>query len=171
MKVYIVGYMGVGKTSIGKRLGSALGLPFIDLDAQIIARTNQSIPSIFKSIGERGFRQMEMDVLRSISDNEFVLSTGGGTPCQNENMEFMRSAGLVIWLKLPPEILVTRLKPTKAKRPLIADVADEDLLFFIDESLKLRIPFYTQAHIHFNALNFDSHRLGVLVEKVNSYSK
>lgn len=171
MKIYIIGYMGVGKTTIGKRVAGALNLPFIDLDAALEDAHQKSIASIFDAIGELGFRQKETEALRKIQKKEFVMSTGGGTPCQYENMQYMLDHGLVIWLKMSPEMLVSRLKPQKKKRPLIANIADDDLLSFINENLKLRYPYYHRAQIHFDAADFDAGRLDELVEKIRSYSR
>lgn len=186
MKIYLIGYMGVGKTSIGKRLAGALDLPFYDLDDLISKREGQSIVSIFDAMGELGFRQKETELLRkfpeieaieqkeesqSVVDKGFVLATGGGTPCQYQNMDFMLDAGLTIWLKMEPKMLADRLKAGKSKRPLIADIADEDLPAFIKENLEMRYPYYSKAAIHFDAANFDSERLAQLVDRVKNHSR
>lgn len=171
MKVYIIGYMGVGKSAIGKRLASALDLPFLDLDEMITKREERSILSIFDAIGELGFREKETEALRKISQKDFVLSTGGGTPCMFENMNFMVDSGIVVWLKMSPKMLTDRLKNGKENRPLIAHLADEDLPAFIEANLELRYPYYSQAQIHFDAGNFNSERLEELVSKLKSYSK
>ncbi len=171
--------MGVGKTAIGKRLANALTLTFCDLDTRITANESLEISQIFDSVGEVGFRDIEAKALRSLSTmvspywtaKEKVVATGGGTPCFHENMDFMRDNGIVIWLKIDPEIIASRLKSARQKRPLIAKLNDDQILDFVNEKLKLRESFYEKAHIHFDATNFSSPRLQELVKTVKNYSK
>lgn len=171
--------MGVGKTSIGKRLAKALGLTFCDLDNIITTNESASVSQIFDSVGEAGFRAIEAQALRSLSTigspywtgKERIVSTGGGTPCFHENMDFMLDNGLVIWLKVRPEIIASRLKSGKQKRPLTANLNDDQILDFVIEKLQLREPFYDRAHIQFDATDFSSQRLQELIEAVKSYSK
>lgn len=163
--------MGVGKTSVGKRLAKALNLTFCDLDSEISARESMSISEIFETEGEDIFRDLESGLLHSLSGKEMVLSTGGGTPCFYENMDFMLANGLVIWLYARPEIITTRLKTAKQMRPLIAKLMNDEILEFVIKKLKSREPFYKRAHIHFNAANFSSHRLHELVDVVKNYSR
>lgn len=163
--------MGVGKTSIGKRLAKAISLEFCDLDSIITANESMSISQIFESVGEEGFRNIEAATLGSLSGKEMVVSTGGGTPCFHENMHFMLQNGVVIWLKVRPEIIASRLKSAKQKRPLIAKLDDDEILDFVEEELKLRETFYEKAEIHYDATNFSSQRLQDLVEAIKTYSK
>lgn len=163
--------MGVGKTSIGKRLAKALGIPFRDSDHVLTAANDASISQLFDSRGEAGFRILEAEALRSMAEKDSVISTGGGTPCFHNNMEYMLANGLVIWFKVRPEIIASRLKMAKNSRPLIAHYNDDEILDFVKAKLADREPFYRKANIQFDATNFSSQRLTELVEAIATYSK
>lgn len=170
MKVFLVGYMGVGKTSLGKKIASKLKSPFIDLDHIIEEREGMPIPEIWKAKSEAYFREREAAVLSEFTadSNSFVMSTGGGTPCFGDNMQLMLDRGVVVWLQLDAAQLVSRLTQSGNSRPLIAGKSHEELETFVKTSLKERTPFYSQAHIHFSAHNANAERIEKLVEEIYS---
>ncbi len=147
MKYFLVGYMACGKTRRGKRIAEELGIRFIDLDAYIVERERRSIPEIFATQGEEGFRNLETRYLREVCElyEEFVLSTGGGTPCFNANMEYMNSQGQTLFLNTDVEVIVERLIHGKQKRPIVNKLKDEEIYDFVVRHLQERLPFYRQA--------------------------
>jgi shikimate kinase len=155
-KVYIIGFMGSGKTTTGMKLAALLGWSFTDLDKAIEERTGMTIPQIFSIHGEAYFRETEAQELRSLSPmNRSVISTGGGTPCYGNNMDYMLETGLTIYLKLTPAQLKSRLSVSNGERPLIKDLGDTDLLDFIEEKLALREKWYNRADLTVNGFNTD----------------
>jgi shikimate kinase len=164
--VYIIGFMGSGKSTTGKKLASMLGWSFIDLDTRIEEHTGKKIPELFSIYGEEYFRKIESEVLRKLkSQNNTVISTGGGTPCHGDNMEFMLETGLTIYLKLTPAQLKSRLSESKGERPLLKDITDGNLQNFIEERLALREEVYSRAEIHIDGFDMDYASLHSLVRK------
>jgi len=160
MKVYIIGYMGSGKTTVGRKLASRLNIPFYDLDSLIQKETNKSIEDIFNEEGESYFRELESQILKKYSEaDNFIFSTGGGTPCFNKNMEFINNQGISIYLKSSPEFLVSRLQFAKTIRPIIQGKSFEELHSFITNHLADREVFYNQAHHTINAIKPDLDKL------------
>lgn len=148
MLIFLIGYMGSGKTTIGRGLARRLGLRFIDMDAEVESRAGMSVSEIFAAQGEAEFRRQEQTVLQALAEEkDAVVATGGGTPCFFDNMEVMNAAGLTIYLKMGPEKLVSRLTNGIAKRPLLRDKTPEQLLDFIAGNLESREPFYGRAKI------------------------
>jgi shikimate kinase len=146
MKIFLIGMMGSGKSYWKDRLAKKLKLPKYDLDELIENVEDRSIEQIFKESGEEHFRKMESIVLKWFADkDEFILATGGGTPCFFDNMEWMNSQGITIWLDEEVEVLVERLLPEKAHRPLIAKLSDVKLRSFLQEKREQRLPFYSKA--------------------------
>lgn len=147
-RVYLVGFMGCGKSTAGKRLAKRLGYRFIDLDKQIEAQYKTSIPQLFEQYDEHAFRLLEQKALQqTYSTEKTVIATGGGTPCFFDNMDFMLNSGLVIYIHIPPKGLSDRLKHTKKKRPLISQVGAEELTRHISEKLDERKDYYEKAHL------------------------
>ena len=145
-RVYLIGYMGCGKTTIGKRLAKSLGWDVIDMDSRIESRYRKTIPDIFASEGEDSFRKKERFILEELSALEnVVVSTGGGAPCFFDNIDVMNSSGLCVYIRMTPEALAARLKNAKANRPLLKDKTEEELTNFIKEQLEKRRAFYEQA--------------------------
>lgn len=145
-RVYLIGYMGCGKTTIGKRLAKSLGWGVIDMDSRIENRYRKTIPDIFASEGEESFRKKERFILEELSALEnVVVSTGGGAPCFFDNIDVMNSSGLCVYIRMTPEALAARLKNAKANRPLLKDKTEEELTNFIKEQLEKRRAFYEQA--------------------------
>lgn len=149
-RIFLIGYMGAGKTTAGKELAKVLELEFIDLDHFIQARYQKTVSQLFQDVGEGEFRKIESSVLKEVGEFEnIVISTGGGTPCFFDNMEYMNKAGTTVYLNAAPEALAARLNTCKEKRPLIKDKNEEELFAFVVESLEKRNPYYTQAQIIF----------------------
>lgn len=144
--IIIVGYMGAGKTTLGKVLAKDLGLQFYDLDWYIEGRMRKTVPQIFAERGEEGFRQIERNLLHEAAEFEdIVLSCGGGTPCFFDNMDYMNSRGETVYLKADPEILYMHLKMGKVERPLLKNKTPEQMKEFIKEQLSHREKYYLKA--------------------------
>lgn len=151
-RIFLIGYMGVGKTTAGRELAKSLNLEFVDLDHFIQTRYNKTISQLFEQFGEEGFREIENKILREVAEFEdVVISTGGGAPCFYDNMKIMNTAGITIYMKASPELLSERLNLCKEKRPLIKDKSEEELLLFVKENLNRRESYYSQAKIIFEA--------------------
>lgn len=147
-RIFLIGYMGVGKTTIGKKLSKILHLDFIDLDKYIQNKYQRSIHQLFEERGEEGFRKIEQQALLEISTFEnVVISCGGGTPCFFDNMDVMNEAGTTIYIRADAEELATRLTSSKTVRPVIAGKSKEELIPFIEKQLQERERYYHQADI------------------------
>ncbi|MGQ1945835.1 shikimate kinase [Geofilum sp. OHC36d9] len=146
-RVFLIGFMGSGKSTVGQLLAKETGWKFLDLDHYIENQQNKTIAQIFKAHGEQEFRKKENEALKEIIQLEkVIIATGGGTPCYYNNMDIMNKNGLTIYLQLSPEELRKRLLPARAARPLIAGKSDAELLTFIKEKIAEREPFYQKAH-------------------------
>lgn len=146
--IFLLGFMGSGKTKLGKRLSKLLKYSFIDLDQWIEEKEGRSISKIFKESGESYFRKAESAYLYSINNiSATVVATGGGTPCFHNNMDWMLQHGKCVWIKVSNEELFRRLKDTKDKRPLLRNLTDTELKDFIREKLEERMPYYSRAHL------------------------
>jgi shikimate kinase len=150
MKIFLIGFMGSGKSHWGKRLSDRLRLPYFDLDEVIVAAEGRPITEIFASDGEEYFRWKEQQLLEKYIDENsaFVCATGGGTPCFFNNIELMKKAGIVVWLNTALDVLVQRLVKEKEKRPLIREVSDAELRSFILKKMNDRRLYYEQADLH-----------------------
>lgn len=152
MKIFLIGFMGSGKTHWGKLLSAKLHLPFRDLDTVIVAKEGKSVSDIFATSGEEYFRYQEKEVLEELVQDEesFILSCGGGTPCFFNNIEFMKKNGKVIWLNTSIEVLKERLLKERVTRPLIREIDDAELKRYIIRKLSERRMYYEQAHVMVN---------------------
>lgn len=145
-RIILVGYMGAGKTTVGRQLAMTLGLQFYDLDWYIEMRYHKKVSEIFAEEGEEYFRDLERRMLHEVAEFEnVVISCGGGTPCFYDNMAYMNQQAETVYLKLTPEVLCMHLKMGRTVRPLILGKTEEELQQYIRESLVVREPFYTQA--------------------------
>ena len=152
--------MGSGKSTTGKMLASLLDWQFADLDRSIEKYSGKTISEIFSQDGEIYFRNVESEVLRSLkSQTNTVISTGGGTPCFGDNMDFMMETGLTLYLKLTPGQLKSRLSDSKGKRPLIKDLSNDALLHFIEDKLAFREKWYNRAEITVEGFDPDINQL------------
>ena len=140
--------MGCGKSYVGKRLAQLLKYQFLDLDDLIEKNAAQTISTIFAQQGESNFRLFESQALKSVQSLEnIIVSTGGGAPCFHDNMAWMLQHGKVIFLNVDTAILVERLLPGIAHRPLLAGKSKEALYQYVEDKLQERLPIYQQAHI------------------------
>ena len=145
-RIILIGYMGAGKTTIGKALARRLGLPFYDLDWYIETRRHKSVSQLFGEVGEDGFRQIERNMLHEVAEFEnVVISCGGGTPCFFDNMDYMNRQAQVVYLKATPQVLFSHLSMSRHERPLLKGKSRDELLAFIGEQLQRRSAFYEQA--------------------------
>ena len=158
MKIFLIGFMGVGKTSLGKALAKQLQLKFYDLDKEILSSNNlSSIGDIFKDQGNEGFRSIEKIELQRFKDlDNFVLATGGGAPCYFDNMEFMNKTGLTIFIDASISELIKRLNSSTKERPMLNGLSENEKEIFITKLYSERLPFYNKA-----ILNIKSNRLRV----------
>ena len=149
MKIYLIGFMGSGKTHWGRLLSEKLGVRFFDLDEEIVEQAGKPITEIFATAGEEHFRMLEKDILRHISDKHesFIMACGGGTPCYFNNIDYMNQAGTSVWINTPVETLFSRLVNQKSKRPLIRDLSDDQLRGFISKKFSDRRMYYEQAEL------------------------
>lgn len=148
--IFLIGFMGCGKSTLGRNLSKMTGLDFIDLDHYIEARYRKTVHEIFAERGERGFRELERRMLEEVSEFEdVVIACGGGTPCEPGNMELMNSRGLTVLLDTSRDKLMTRLKRGRHKRPLLADKDDAALEKTVDELMRLRRQYYEKASARF----------------------
>lgn len=138
--------MGAGKSYWGKQLSEHWQLPYYDLDEVIMAEEEMPVSDIFATKGEDYFRERESMLLKQLSKQDnFLIASGGGTPCFQDNMDFMNENGTTIWLNPSIPVMVERLQRKKLKRPLIQDLPDEDLVAFVEKKLAERQPFYQQS--------------------------
>jgi shikimate kinase len=154
MKIFLVGFMGSGKTRLGKNLSNALERNFIDLDVLIEHTQHISIPEIFAAKGEQGFREIEKNTLQhSAFAEDSIISTGGGAPCFFDNMDWMNKNGITIFIDPPIKVLADRLINAKTERPLIKGKSLDELVIFIEEKLKERRPFYEKATLSLTSVS------------------
>lgn len=157
-RIIMVGYMGSGKTTVGRQLAKSLNLSFYDLDWYIEMRFHKTVAQIFEERGEDGFRELEKNMLHEVAEFEnIVLSCGGGTPCFFDNMDYMNSLGETVYLQAKPDVLAAHLKMGKIVRPLIEGKNDEELIEYIKRSLKEREPYYTKAKHTLDVTLLDNH--------------
>lgn len=148
MRIFLIGFMGSGKTYTGRRLARLAGLPFIDLDEWIEEKEKDSVRGIFEKKGEPYFRNVEREALRAMAQfRNAVISCGGGAPCFFDNMPWMNENGITIYLRAPAEVLARRLARRQERRPLLKGFAGGELLGFIRSKLAEREPFYLDSSI------------------------
>jgi shikimate kinase len=146
IRLFLIGYMGAGKTTLGKAYARKMKISFIDLDWYIEERFHKSISQLFNENGEDGFRLIERKALHEVGEFEdVIIATGGGTPCYFDNIEYMNRQGNTVFLEVNPDILFIRLKIASQNRPIIQGKTDDELRSFIAQSLGSRLPFYNRA--------------------------
>lgn len=156
MLIFLVGFMGSGKTHWGKLWAEAHQFPFVDLDAEIELNEGKTVAAIFEKSGEFYFRDVEAKVLRSFEQQQHtIIACGGGTPCFHGNMQWMNEHGTTVYLSSPPADILERVLTEQHKRPLLKNLNQAEMLFFIEQKLKEREPFYTQAKITLPAAELD----------------
>nr|NQU89469.1 AAA family ATPase [Bacteroidota bacterium] len=146
MRIYLVGYMGAGKSTIGKSLARIINFSNIDLDVVFETTYKISIMDFFKKYDESAFRSIEHQLLKNTFDLEnHIISTGGGTPCFYNNMELINRNGISVYVKMHPKSLYTRLSNSRRERPITAELDDEKLMERINSDLIVREQFYNTA--------------------------
>lgn len=160
MRVFLIGFMGSGKSKKGRKLAAQLGFDFVDMDEWVEKQAGKSIPEIFQEMGEDYFRTLEFEALLKISLlSNVVVSTGGGSPCYFNAIDKMNETGISIYLKGSPAFLRERLFESKKKRPLIENFNAEELLRFIEAKLTERAPVYQKATYTVEALGLRTKEL------------
>tara|TARA_B110000459_G_C16424912_1_gene409160 strand:+ start:140 stop:646 length:507 start_codon:yes stop_codon:yes gene_type:complete len=162
--VYLIGYMGAGKTTISKLLAKELHLPFYDTDQEIEKKEKRSVSEIFKKDGEFHFRMLETELLKNINENS-IVSCGGGLPIHNNNIGLINSKGISIYLKASNNYLFNRLKNEKKNRPLITNKTDKELEVYIKNELQNRSPFYNLAN---HIISIDNKKTDKVLREINS---
>ena len=166
--IFLVGFMGCGKSTIGRKLAAKTGFEFIDLDKMIEAQAGATIADYFKYHGEQAFRELERDSLqKTYFPEKAIIATGGGAPCFFDNMDWMNSHGQTVYINLTPQTLADRLEHGKAERPLISRFNQEELVEFITEKLKEREIFYLQAQHNLNGIGLTSEKLVEVLDLAN----
>jgi shikimate kinase len=165
-KIFLIGYMGSGKSTVGKKLAAKIGYEFIDLDKFIESEYKQTIPEIFATKGEKEFRAMEHNALKKlIEKNNLVIACGGGTPCYYENIELMNNNGVTVYIKMSADMLVSRLINAKVKRPLIENKTEKELHAFVNRQLEKREDIYHQAQYTVKGKDLDINELAKFVKE------
>ena len=148
MRIYLVGFMGSGKSTLGQRIAVAFHVSCFDTDSVIEAQAGMPITEIFDSRGEDFFRHLEADVLRqSAFYDKSIIPTGGGLPCYNDNMSWMKEKGITMYLDWPEDIIIRQLMKERSSRPLLAHLAEGDVKSKVKELLAVRRPVYEQAAV------------------------
>lgn len=160
MTIYLIGFMGSGKSTFGKRMASRAGWKFEDLDSLIENIEGRSVRNIFLESGENYFREIEASTLRGISkDDNIVVACGGGTPCYKDNMKFMNQSGVTIYLKHNVQTLAHRLKNAKKVRPLLERMNPEEMEQYISAKLAERERWYNKSQLIIDGLKADPGKL------------
>jgi len=167
-RIILVGYMGSGKTTVGKALSKVTGMMFYDLDWYIESRMHTTVSRLFSERGEEVFRKIEYNMLHEVAEFEdVIISCGGGTPCFFDNMDYLNQQGDVVYLKANPETLYKHLLMAKVERPLLKGKSPEELIAYITEHLQTRAPFYEKARYVLDVNVLDSYdKINTSVEKI-----
>ena len=169
-RIILIGYMGAGKTTVGKALAKELHMSFYDLDWYIESRMHKTVKAIFDERGEAGFRKIEHNMLHEVAEFEdVIISCGGGTPCFFDNIDYMNRQGETVYLKATPEVLYGHLKMGKTIRPLLLNKTADEVQVFIREQLAQREPYYSKAKyvLDVNLLD-DYEKIKISVEQLRN---
>jgi shikimate kinase len=163
-RIFLIGFMGSGKSTLGSKLARRIGYDFIDMDRLIEETAELSIPAIFSEHGEEVFRKWESDILHELCHREkIVIATGGGAPCHSKLMDLMNTHGTTIYIRLSPAELRSRLRRSRTERPLIKGKSEEELIEYITKLLEQREKYYNQASFVVNGMNLRSEELATLL--------
>lgn len=164
-RIYLIGYMGSGKSTAGKRLASKIGFTYNDTDLMFERKYKISVDDFFRKYDEGLFRRLESEILRSTSFlTDCVVATGGGTPCFADNMDWMNANGLTVFIKVSPQTAVNRLLVSKRKRPLIEGKGENELAEYVSGHYAGRLPFYEQAMVSVKGENIDLDNLIKIIQ-------
>ena len=162
--VFLIGFMGCGKTTHGRKLAKLLKIDFVDLD-EVFERENGPINAYFNAFGEDNFRQKESELLKQTAYPEnAIISTGGGLPVFFDNMDWMKHHGRIVYLEVPPKVIAARMETAKTKRPLLQYKTGDELLQFIIQKLDEREPFYRQATLIIDGVDLTVKKLASLLK-------
>ena len=166
-RIILIGYMGSGKTTVGKALSKETGMMFYDLDWYIESRMRKTVAQIFAEKGEEGFRKIEHNMLHEVAEFEnVIISCGGGTPCFFDNIDYINQQGEVVYLKATPEVLYRHLLMGKVERPLIKNKTPEELIAYITEQVAKREEFYNKARYTLDVSLMDNYeKIKISVQK------
>lgn len=154
MKIFLIGFMGCGKSTLGRKLALKMGYELVDLDHKLEEHTGCTIATFFATHGEDAFRTMESETLKALAyPKNSIIATGGGSPCYFDNMDWMNANGLTIYIDMSAAALASRLEKGIAKRPLLEGLNEEALVHFIEEKLAGRRRFYEKAKIRISGIN------------------
>lgn len=168
MRLFLVGYMGSGKSTLGRQLARVAGLHFIDLDKYIEERHCRSVQQLFAEEGEAVFRIFEKNALAEVAEfDDVVVATGGGAPCFYDNMELMNRAGVTVFIDVDPQVLARRLMTSKTVRPLIMGKSKQELITFIAENLEKRRVYYDKSRIVVRNPDMDVRQILSLIENID----
>lgn len=170
MKIFLIGYMGCGKSTLGRKIAKATGYRFVDMDAAIEEREGASISDIFHYEGEEYFRKAERALIEELgaADDNLIISTGGGAPTWRDNVAYMNSVGQTFYLRRTAKQIASRLSPHgRQKRPKLRGLNDEELVAFMTENMAEREPFYSQAAWTIDcAERSDAELIDIILEKI-----
>lgn len=165
--IFLVGFMAAGKSTLAKKIALKLNFDFIDLDEFIENTYQLSITQIFEKFGNQKFREIEHNSLLKLMDKQnTVISTGGGTPCYFSNMELMNQNGITIFIDVPLQVIIWRLKNAKNPRPMLKNIKPEEFDVFVNSLFFERLPFYSTAHMRFNPVD---ENLNFFIQKIKNY--
>ena len=172
-RIIIIGYMGSGKTTVGRALAHNLGLSFYDLDWYIESRMHKTVKQLFDEKGEAGFRLIERNLLHELAEFEnIVISCGGGTPCFFDNMAYLNAQGDTVYLKATPDVLHGHLKMGKTVRPLFLDKTEDEVQTFISRQLAERETYYNKAKYTLDVNLMDNYeKIKISVQKLRELLK
>lgn len=172
-RIIIIGYMGSGKTTVGRALAHNLGLSFYDLDWYIESRMHKTVKQLFDEKGEAGFRLIERNLLHELAEFEnIVISCGGGTPCFFDNMAYLNAQGDTVYLKATPDVLYGHLKMGKTVRPLLLDKTGDEMQTFISRQLAERETYYNKAKYTLDVNLMDNYeKIKISVQKLRELLK
>ncbi|UTW61331.1 shikimate kinase [bacterium SCSIO 12741] len=163
--IFLIGYMGSGKTTWGKKLAHRTNLPFVDLDAALVQHFQMSINDYFEKHGVDAFRLEEQKMLHKVSEKQGqIIACGGGTPCYHNNIDWMNEHGMTIYFSATAEQLHSRLKKDRSQRPLLKDEKEANLLGPITLQLERRVIDYSKAKWSIDAFNLNATKLNALID-------
>ena len=163
-RIYLIGYMGAGKSGVAKRLAARIGWQSCDTDSMFEEKYRITINDFFAKYGQDLFRKLESEILHSTAQmDNVVVATGGGTPCFFDNMDFMNNNGLTVFLSMSAKSAAIRLSQTRKKRPLTKGLSGDELLHFVEQQYEQRLPFYTQAQMTFKAEDCDVENMAITI--------
>ena len=172
MRIFLLGFMGSGKSTIGKKLASKMNLKFVDLDGFIEAEMDCSVEDAFALQGEKYFREQEANALVKITKQDnFVVALGGGAPCFASNFSLIKSTGISVYLQMDKVDLYNRLAANRGNRPLLYSLNENELEAYISSTLDVREEYYNKADIVISAKDFNAERYGMLIEEISTYDK